>query len=327
MRYFLVLLGFIAPLLAQPNGYVCLRAAKPIVIDGKIDAQWNDAPWTALFVDIEGAKKPRPRFKTRARMLWDEQYFYIAAELEEPHVWGTLTQHDAVIFNDNDFEVFVDPNGDSHEYFEFEMNALNTGWDLFLPKPYKDGGAADNRWEIPGLRTAVRVEGTLNDARDTDKGWTIEIAIPWKAFGAAARMPLPPLAGDVWRVNFSRVEWRHELHEGKYRRVPGTKEDNWVWSPQGPVNMHLPEHWGYVQFSAKTNGAESFAGDAGWATRMRLQAYYQRQHDYRKAKGRWATGSEMPPEMGIVLRRPADGRWRACAEGLCIRQDAKIEKN
>ena len=65
------------------------------------------------FQDIEGDKKPRPRFRTRAKMLWDDQFFYVAAELEEPHVWATLTKHDSVIFHDNDFEIFIDPDGDN----------------------------------------------------------------------------------------------------------------------------------------------------------------------------------------------------------------------
>ena len=26
-------------------------------------------------------------------------------------------------------------------------------------------------------------------------------------------------------------------------------EDNWVWSPQGEIAMHLPERWGFLQFS------------------------------------------------------------------------------
>ena len=46
-------------------------------------------------------------------MLWDDTYFYVAAHLEEPHVWGTLTKHDTVIFQDNDFEIFIDPDGDN----------------------------------------------------------------------------------------------------------------------------------------------------------------------------------------------------------------------
>ena len=99
-------------------------------------------------------------------MLWDDTYLYVAALLEEPHVWGTLTKHDSVIFHDNDFEIFIDPDGDNHEYYEIEINALNTEWDLFLKKPYRDGGPAINEWEIPGLKTAVHVDGTLNNPSD-----------------------------------------------------------------------------------------------------------------------------------------------------------------
>ncbi len=166
-----------------PKSYACNRSQAAPVIDGKLDDDaWNTAAWTTEFVDIEGDKRPKPRLTTRAKMLWDDQYLYIAAELEEPHVWATLTKHDAVIFQDNDFELFVDPDGDNHQYYEFEINALNTGWDLYLPKPYKDGGTADNHWEIAGLKTAVHVQGSLNDASDVDQGWTLELAIPWTAF-------------------------------------------------------------------------------------------------------------------------------------------------
>ena len=226
-----------------PKRYEARKAAAPIRIDGKLDdAAWQSAAWTDDFVDIEGDRKPKPRFRTRAKIAWDDTYLYFAAELAEPHVWGTLTQHDSVIFRDNDFEVFLDPDGDTLEYYEFEMNALNTGWDLFLNKPYRFGGKADNKWEIPGLKTAVHIDGTLNDSRDTDRGWSLEIAMPWSALGQH------PHAGKEWRINFSRVEWQHELVDGKYVKVKGTKEDNWVWSPQGVINMHVPEHWGYVKF-------------------------------------------------------------------------------
>lgn len=304
-------------LMAEPQQYVAPRAPAALKIDGVIDDAWRSAPWTLDFVDIEGSAKPKPRFRTRARMMWDAQYFYIAAELSEPHVWGTLTKHDSVIFHDNDFEVFADPNGDSHEYFEFEMNALNTGWDLFLPKPYKDGGTADNGWEIPGLRTAVSVRGTLNDSRDVDTGWSVEIAIPWTAFGQRARMPVPPREGDQWRLNFSRVEWVHQLVAGKYERVPGRKEDNWVWSPQYAVNMHKPEHWGYVQF-----GGGSFKPDASRPVREKLQAYYQAQYDFEKAHKRWATDAEL--KTALKVTRLVSG-WSACEGKLCIRQDALIK--
>ena len=244
----LCLLAGVAHAQPPPERYNCRRAPSAIRIDGRLDdAAWKRAPWTGAFVDIQGATQPRPRFRTRAKMLWDDEYFYVAAELEEPHVWATLLKHDSVIFHDNDFEVFLNPSGDGRNYFEFEMNALNTGWDLFLNKPYREGGKADNSWDIPGLRTAVAIQGTLNDARDRDRGWTLEIAFPWTAF--ASRAPVSrPHPGDSWRVNFSRVEWQTKSSGKEYRKLPGRPEDNWVWSPQGLINMHVPDRWGYVQF-------------------------------------------------------------------------------
>jgi len=235
---------------AKPKEYVCQRTKGKITIDGRLnESSWRNAPATDEFVDIEGDLKPRPRFTTRAKMLWDDQYFYISAEMEEPHVWGTLTRRDSVIFHNNDFEVFIDPNGDRDEYYELEINALNTVWDLFLPKPYRDGGKAQDNWDIVGLKTAVKINGTLNNPVDRDRGWSVEMAIPWKALAEYAHKSAPPADGDEWRVNFSRVEWQHEIVEGKYRKVAGTKEDNWVWSPQGVIDMHRPEMWGVVRFS------------------------------------------------------------------------------
>jgi hypothetical protein len=221
-----------------PLSYECHRAKTPIRIDGKLDdAAWKDAPWTSDFVDIEGATKPEPRFRTRAKMLWDDKYLYIAAELEEPNVSATLTMHDSVIFKDNDFEVFIKPLPETDSYYEFEINALNTGWDLFLPKPYNKGGKADDSWDIEGLKTAVAIQGTLNHAGDKDRGWTVEIAYPLTAFESRQHVPLP-MPGTTWRINFSRVEWTPSK----------PKEDNWVWSPQGVINMHVPDRWGYLHF-------------------------------------------------------------------------------
>lgn len=223
-----------------PKRYTVTRAAHPITVDGRLDdAAWKNAPWTTDFVDIEGAAKPNPRYRTRVKMLWDDQFLYIAAELEEPNVTAKLTEHDSVIFHDNDFEVFLKPLLDSDSYYEFEMNALNTGWDLFLNKPYLAGGKADNSWDIAGLKTAVAVQGTLNHSVDHDTGWTLEIAYSWASFRQRQPAVQPPHAGTVWRINFSRVEWT----AGK------PNEDNWVWSPQGVVNMHVPDRWGFLTFA------------------------------------------------------------------------------
>jgi hypothetical protein len=297
----------------EPRGYICYRAPGPITIDGRLDDRaWKAAPWTEDFVDIEGDRKPRPRFRTRVRMLWDDQSLYIAAEMEEPHVWATLTRHDSVIFHDNDFEVFLDPDGDSHLYAELEINALNTTWDLLLPRPYKDGGKAIDAWEIPGLRTAVLVNGTLNDPRDRDRGWSVEIAWPWKSLAELSYTPVPPRDGDQWRINFSRVEWRHEVVEGNYRKVPKQAEDNWVWSPQGVIDMHRPERWGVLQFSTAAPGKAVYRPDPALRTRYQLHRVYYAQRDYRKARGTWARSVS---ELGL-RDLPASLRLETTATGF-----------
>ncbi|MEW6237874.1 MAG: carbohydrate-binding family 9-like protein [Candidatus Omnitrophota bacterium] len=276
-----------------PKDYVCCRASSLMNIDGRLDeSSWADASWTDPFQDIEGDKKPAPRYATRAKMLWDDEYFYIAAYLEEPHVWGTLTERDCVIFNDNDFEVFIDPNGDNHEYYEFEMNALNTVWDLFLPKPYKDGVEPQNDWNIAGLKTGVHIDGTINDPSDEDKGWSLEIAFPWKALAQYAHCPAPPQNGDYWRIDFSRVEWQIRIEDGKYRKVPRTKEDNWIWSPPGVIDMHRPERWGYVQFSTAKPGVDSFQPDAAYGAKIYLHKIYYAQREFQKQNQRWANNLE-----------------------------------
>jgi hypothetical protein len=129
-----------------PKSYTCRRVRQPITVDGRLtDAEWSHAPWTDDFVDIEGSVRPEPRFRTRAKMLWDDEYLYVSAWLEEPHVWGTLTEYDQIVFYDNDFEIFIDPNGDTEEYYEIEINALGTIFDLFLFKTYRNGGPRDAR--------------------------------------------------------------------------------------------------------------------------------------------------------------------------------------
>jgi hypothetical protein len=235
-----------------PKRYACHQTSHAVTIDGVVDeSEWAAAPRSDAFVDIEGALRPLPRYSTHMQMLWDEQYLYVAAQIEDADVWATLTRRDEIVFHDNDFEIFIDPDGDTRNYYEVEVNALGTIFDLFLPRTYIDGGPPDHGWDMPGMHWAVSVRGTLNDARDVDEGWSVEFALPWVAFAGKGGMPCPPRDGDQWRINFSRVQWRQEIVDGRYRKVAGTKEDNWVWSPQGVIDMHRPERWGYVRFTTE----------------------------------------------------------------------------
>lgn len=280
--------------LATPvKRYVVYQTYRPVLIDGNAsEPDWAKVAWTTEFKDIEGNNKPLPLYGTRIKMLHDNSALYILAELEEPNIWATYDRHDMIIYHENDIEVFIDPDGDTHAYFEYELNALNTLLDLKMPMPYRDGGKADISWNSNGFKSAILLDGTLNNPSDTDKKWTVEIKIPFVDLQVNA-----PHDGQIWKVNFSRVEWRIQAIDGKYQKVkdPSTQrtypEFNWVWSPPGLINMHYPERWGMVQFSEKEAGRETvdFKMPKEETVGKQLWLVYYKQQDFKRKNGSYAS--------------------------------------
>jgi len=295
------LAGLVFDLPVQPESYVCYRVKIAPVIDGLISEEaWSRVDWTNPFVDITGNKENKPTQQTRVKMVWDDDCFYFAAELEEKHVWATLRQRDTVIYYDNDFEIFIDPDGDTHLYYELEVNAFGTAWDLLMAKPYRDGGPAISGWNISGLKVGVMVDGTVNDPESEDRNWTVEIAMPWQTLKECAPGCRMPSDGEQWRVNFSRVDWEMEVIGRDYvkRKDPGTGETlppmNRVWSPQERINMHAPETWGYVQFSDHLAGEEPvpFLADKDEDVKWVLRRLYHLQRSHFKNHGKYAASLE-----------------------------------
>lgn len=287
----------------NPETYVCYKA-EGISIDGNLDEEaWQSAEWTNDFVDIEGDLKPEPLHRTRVKMLWDDSYLYIAAELTEPHIWAKLQQRDTVIFYDNDFEVFIDPDGDTHEYLELEMNAFNTLWDLMLTRPYRDNGNVIDAWDISGIRSAVKVYGSINDPSDTDDRWVVELALPMMVLTEVGSAPGD---GDQWRINFSRVNWRTEIENGTYKKATDPEtgrvypEYNWVWSAQGIINMHYPERWAYLQFSEieAGQGHAEFKLNPDEDLKWNLRTLYYAQRNYAAEKGSYTSDIDRLLEYG-----------------------------
>ena len=290
-------LSYSHPIPFAPEEYVCYTTNEKMLIDGKDDeSAWQNAPWTKDFVDIEGSLKPLPFLKTNVKMLWDDEYFYFFAKLYEPHVWAKLKQRDDVIYYDDDFEIFIDPDGDSHNYYELEVNAFNTLWDLILLRPYRvdNNPKVIDQWNISDIKTAVHVEGTLNDPTDIDEFWTVEWAVPWTALEELAPNSSKPKSGDQWRVNFSRVDWTMEENRYDKKINPKTKkpfpENNWVWSPTGRINMHMPEMWGFVQFS-DLNGSEKeiFIQNKEEEIKWNLWNMYWQMKSYFKKNGKYTS--------------------------------------
>jgi hypothetical protein len=312
------------PLFDTPLQYVAwkLGPSETITLDGKLnDPAWLSVPFTSDFVDIRGAGFPTPRKSTRAKVRWDDSWLYVGALLHETEIWANQTQRNSVVFLDNDFEVFVCPDGSNHFYKEFEMNAANTIWSLVLNQPYLNGGSPVNTlWPI---RSAVFVDGVLNVPSPATRFWSVEIAFPFQQYVINTTASAPPKPNDVWRINFSRVEWTVRVVNGRYEKVPNKNEDNWVWSPQHAINMHLPERYGFVTLAAgsRSQTVPDPVKATHWNVRYALAEAYYALTAFASVNGYYTTNvSELfqvpsvlldgtlgttPP----VIRMPAYGRW------------------
>lgn len=253
--------------------YTAHRVAEAPVIDGRLDEPaWRAAPKSPRFRDlVSGAPT---RYDTRAAVLWDDEHLYVGYWAEEPNVTATLTERDSLVYTDNDVELFV---AGSDAYYELEVNAFGTlyealfVWDDAYPgegpyagdpalargvagsRPFDGVGFAHPRggrlgffgWDLPGLRAAVAVDGTLNDPSDTDSGWTVELALPWAGLAPIAHgdgRSLPPRPGDMWRMDFSRFNTDRA-------DPPADDSSGWAWSPHGVWDSHVPELFVVVEFS------------------------------------------------------------------------------
>lgn len=259
--------------------YTARKITDSLMIDGDLTkAVWQNATWSHRFVDMVTGNPGL--YDTKAAILWNDTHLYVAFRAEEPFVEAYLTERDSIIFLENDLELFID-GGDC--YYELEINARNTLYEVFFiwkdaylrgsrfdvplfdvhqPQAMTFGGDYDRsgpsfwygthprglRWaflnfDMPGLETAVRVDGTLNDNSDIDNGWSSEIAIPWSSLTLLANgRSVPPQPGDEWRMLLGRFQ---------KVMVSGTEvqpHPAMVMSPHGIYDTHQPEKWSRIVF-------------------------------------------------------------------------------
>lgn len=294
-------------LFTSPKSYTLFQTPVPLTMDGELnEISWNDTPWTDYFINIEGENKPSPAHKTRVKMLWDTDYLYIAAELEEPHLWANKQDEKDIIFRDNVFKVFIDPDNNVNDDFEIQINPDNKMLFLIMNKPYRDGGVPVTGWRPIGYKSGVKLMGTLNIADDTDKGWIAEIAIP---LASLSFNPLKIKQHGGLRINFLRTNFDFTVKEGVYSKALDSSGKAFppryaVWTSQGIVNMHYPERWAYTTFSEKSPGStvEKFIVPYTEQQRKYLWLAYYRQKEYFKKNKRYASSlSELNMSQADIL--------------------------
>jgi cellulose/xylan binding protein with CBM9 domain len=215
--------------------YTVMRTLGPIKVDGVFDEpSWRAAKSTGPFRANDGSESVTSRVE--AKMLWDDSNLYFAFECDDTDITATMTKRDEHLWQEEVVEVFIDPDGDEKNYIELEVNPLGAFLDLFVltpvvPIPYES-------YNIPA-KWAVKVDGTVQNSSDRDRGWSVELAVPLKE--AVTAPNTPPKDGDRWRLNLYRIE-----------RKP--KEQLIAWSPTLKPSFHTPSRFGEVTFSARRAG-------------------------------------------------------------------------
>ncbi|MBN1583551.1 MAG: carbohydrate-binding family 9-like protein [Anaerolineae bacterium] len=249
--------------------YNCLRTDTPIVIDGALNEEaWQRVEWSTPFVKMDTGAQVQ--LDSRVALLWDDTFLYAAYKFEDHEIWGTHVEHHDHVYNyDSDAEIFVQGDG---VYYELGVNPINTIYEVFwtwlepvvkrqdaiaLDKFFKTenflyfeprlndklGRFGEMDWELPGLKHAVRVDGSLNCPAVRDNGWTVEFALPWQGLAALGK-PVPPQDGDLWRIGTSRCQHFHDAQGNNIW-------EDWSWNRHGYINMHIPERWSKVRFCDK----------------------------------------------------------------------------
>ena len=214
---------------AELPEYLVTRAAKAPTVDGVLDeAAWKGARAVVLRGSFDG----RPvQLRTEARLVYDDANLYVAFDVEDPDLWGTLRNRDDPIYEQEVVEVFLDANADGRTYNELQVSPHNVIFDAYFPARRQ---GMDRSWDS-GMKTALKVRGTLDDPSDKDQGWTVEMQIP---FARLAEVPhVPPQKGDRWRFNLYRLE-----HPGR-RAVEGQ-----AFSPLFVGDFHALPRFAWLTF-------------------------------------------------------------------------------
>jgi hypothetical protein len=233
MRILPICLMLLAPLAAQPPipRYEVKRATPRPVIDGKLDDKAWEAAAAIEFVfpwDFQtGAKQ-----KTTARLLWDDDYLYVGYECDDADIVALRMERDDPTYMDDAVEIFINPKPtQTGVYFGLEMNARGVLYDYLM----YDARYAFKRFNMQGVLLATFIRGTLNARGDEDKGWSLEVAIPWVNFEELSRRPAP---GAVWTANLNRWDGVE----------PNRRLSMWSDPVQARPQPHVPARFGQLVF-------------------------------------------------------------------------------
>jgi hypothetical protein len=247
----LVYLGFSLSLYSQSEKKIVIgqqpvykvsKAKEAITVDGKMDEQaWKNAevqPLTNFF----RLDKPVDKQNTKFRMLWDDANIYLFYECEDTSLTARETNFDGRTYIDDCAEFFVVPAPDSvYMHFGFEINITEVRYDYIVLWRYYNNRTFFISGYNPEYKVKAIFNGTLNNDKDKDKGWTMEFAIPMSAFsnfnGVARAKP-----GVKWA--FQAVRQDRNLVDDRFRSTSTLYP---IYNVR--LDVHQPAYFGLMEFT------------------------------------------------------------------------------
>jgi len=207
----------------------CRRAATPPLIDGNLnDPAWEKAVPVTNFVTMYQKLEKVPVKRTTVRTLFDESSLYVSLELHDDHpekIRASHTDYDSDVYWDDSVEIFIEPGNERRAFYQLGINALGTRRDCAV---VVGGGGMEYH-----IEWGVGVDWK-SAVRKHSKGWNLEVAIPFSAFG------VKPVRGGMWAFQVQRFA-HSDINETS------------VWSPGGVYNT--PEKFGTLLFDKDVSGA------------------------------------------------------------------------
>lgn len=181
--------------LGESRQVVHAIAARTIKVDGVLDEPaWSGAGVTG-FVQAEPDEGIAATERTEVWVAYDDANLYIAAHLFDSDPDALIVsdiRRDFRTDNQDTFEVILDTFADRRNGYLFATNPAGARADQQVTN---EGREVNTSWDAPWT----------SRARRTADGWTVEMAIPFRALRAGS-------ARDVWGINFSRrIRRRNEV--------------------------------------------------------------------------------------------------------------------
>jgi len=204
-------------------------------IDGKDnEAIWQQAPPILLKNNRSGEKVQEEKLQTQVKACYDKTNLYFLFECRDPDIWTSFTKRDEYLWKEEAVEVFIDVDEEPETYVEIEVSPANIVFDSYIVDPENIDLPATASFDLPGLKTGVGVQGTLNQREDIDNSWTVEIAIPFQDLANENTQQVGP--DTAIKLNFYRLD-----------KNKGTEPMPYAWSPTDK-SFHKPSVFGNLIF-------------------------------------------------------------------------------